>query len=486
MKELILKLFEIGALKFGQFKLKSGMISPVYVDLRVIISYPKLLAEVSELLWAASSKAEYSTVCGVPYTALPMATCISVSHSIPMLIRRKEAKDYGTKKMVEGYYEENSKCLIVEDVVTTGSSVLETAELLRKHKIVTSDAVVLLDRQQGGKEKLAEKGISLRSVLTLVEVVENLCEMNKIEKTVVDEVKQFVASNNKSLEKNESEKSGFPFKQKETAASSRIYGGVRCDRGGYRKRAVLSKHLVTRKLFEIMESKQTNLCLSADVVSSADLLDLADTLGPLVCAVKTHIDILDDFSPKVVDQLVEIANKHNFLIFEDRKFADIGNTVKSQYAGGAYKISDWSDITNAHSLPGSGIIEGLKAASGGRKDRACLLIAEMSTKNNLANDVYKEATVKMAEEHGDFVIGFICTSKVSKNPQHVHFTPGVKLKPGKDAMGQQYLTPDEVIKNRGCDVIIVGRGITDSANRLQEATAFRNAGWAAYVQRVSS
>ncbi|CAK8683101.1 unnamed protein product [Clavelina lepadiformis] len=108
-------------------------------------------------------------------------------------------------------YKENSKCLIVEDVglVTTGSSVLETAELLRKHNIVTSDAVVLLDRQQGEKEKLAEKGISLRSVLTLVEIVESLREMNKIEKAVVNE------------------------------------------RGGYRKRAVLSKHFITRKLFEM-------------------------------------------------------------------------------------------------------------------------------------------------------------------------------------------------------------------------------------------
>lgn len=90
---------------------------------------------------------------------------------------------------------------------------------------------------------------------------------------------------------------------------------------------------------------------------------LADDVGPHICILKIHIDILTDFDEKKLDELVDLANKHSFLIFEDRKFADIGNTVKSQYSQGIYKISRWAHIVNAHSICGQGLIQGLKEVS---------------------------------------------------------------------------------------------------------------------------
>ena len=155
--QIVEKLHGMEGIKFGEFTLKSGKISPVYFDLRVIISYPKVLERVSELLWEANPKSiESDLLCGVPYTALPLATLMSVKHDKPQIIRRKEMKQYGTGKILEGNFKAGQKCLIVEDVITTGSSVLETAKILRDHGMVVEDAVVFLDREQGGKQNLKQ------------------------------------------------------------------------------------------------------------------------------------------------------------------------------------------------------------------------------------------------------------------------------------------------------------------------------------------
>ena len=231
-----------------------------------------------------------------------------------------------------------------------------------------------------------------------------------------------------------------------------------------------------------MESKMTNLCVAADLTSTDALLALAEAVGPEICVLKTHIDILDDFSPKITKELRQLADKHQFLIFEDRKFADIGNTVAQQYLGGVYKIVDWADIVNAHTVPGPGIITGLKEI-GMQRGRALLLLAEMSSAGALAHGAYTQQTIAMAENHPDFVIGFIAQKKLSSDPRWIYMTPGVQLATGKDAYGQQYQTPESVIQ-AGSDLIIVGRGIYGAKDPSSQAKIYRDAGWQAYKKTV--
>lgn len=171
-KQTILEaLINIEAVKNGEFTLRSGVISPVYIDCRSIISYPPLLRAIAKVLWDKVKHLKPNLLCGVPYTALSMATAISLEQNLPMLLCRKEVKDYGTKKQIEGVFKAGQECLIIEDVVTTGGSVLQIAELLQQHGLQVKDIIVLVDRQQGGKEALLKAGYQLHSVYTLSEVI---------------------------------------------------------------------------------------------------------------------------------------------------------------------------------------------------------------------------------------------------------------------------------------------------------------------------
>ncbi|KAJ3710422.1 orotidine-5'-monophosphate decarboxylase [Lentinula raphanica] len=250
-------------------------------------------------------------------------------------------------------------------------------------------------------------------------------------------------------------------------------------------------------LLETMERKKTNLAVSVDVVKSKDFLAIIDAVGPFVCL--THIDILEDFDYSLIQRLQDLSVKHDFVIFEDRKFADIGNTVALQYSSGVHKIANWSHITNAHPVPGPSIISGLSSV-GLPLGRGLLLLAEMSTRGALATGSYTEDAVRMARANRDFVIGFIAQRTMEgvglqshsvDNDDFLTLTPGVDLDSKGDAMGQQYRTPRQVILESGCDVIIVGRGIYGKDPSLVDeiklqAQRYREAGWQAYQERISA
>jgi orotidine-5'-phosphate decarboxylase len=225
---------------------------------------------------------------------------------------------------------------------------------------------------------------------------------------------------------------------------------------------------------------------------------LATGLGPHIAAFKTHIDILSDFSTETTTGLTALATKHNFLIFEDRKFVDIGNTVQKQYHGGALRISEWAHIVNCSVLAGEGIIEALAQTAsspdfGHRKDRGMLILAEMTSKGSLATGEYTTASVDYARKYKGFVMGFVCTralnavesatSSAADDEDFVVFTTGVNLSSKGDALGQQYQTPESAIQ-RGADFIIAGRGIYAASDPVEAVKRYQVEGWTAYMARV--
>lgn len=387
-----------------------------------------------------------------------------------------------------------------------------------------------------------------------------------------------------------------------------------------------------------MAAKQTNLCLSADVTTTSELLDVAEECGDSICLLKTHCDIISDFGQRTVKGLTEIAARKRFLIFEDRKFGDIGNTVQTQYAAGTHRIASWADLTNAHIFPGPAIITALKSAAesaisaasatvateiyGGtgaqrklpfrdkgkgigvkessdddededesdddeeeeeeeegsgdsdssqqasaarseprptsdRKPsvvsisttisssleyaspptgsapqapssitnlerppnaRGLLLLAQMSSADNLFTPAYTTKCVELARQHRDFVTGFITQEALNRESgdNFICMAPGVSIpaesskaqaaqasssklqqqtgssstrKSGAspttskgDSLGQQYNDPRSVVM-KGIDVIIVGRGILNADDSEEEAERYRVEGWRAIQER---
>lgn len=435
--DLMHALQKIGSIQTGSFKLKSGAISPIYCDLRRIISYPEIFQKVVDCLAEKTYSCEFDYICGVPYGAVPLASALAAKTKKPLLFLRKEVKDHGTSKLIEGVYKPGGKVLLIEDVVTSGGSILETVEHLKAEGLVVHDAIVFLNREEGGTQRLAQHNVTLQSVCTLSQLL-------------------VAAQNNDAITQQ-------PLLS-------------------YSERAQLCTNQTAKNLFFIMHEKKTNLAVAADVATKAELLKLADLVGPEICVLKTHIDIITDFDADLTNQLTQLAHKHNFLIFEDRKFADIGATVQKQYKDGVYKIAQWADMVNAHVLPGSGVIQGLQEA-GKQYGRGLLLIAQMSSVGSLADERYVQKNIELAQKYPDFVIGFIAQKKLTEDQRFIHMTPGVQIATTSDGLGQQYVNPEQALYN-GSDIIIVGRGITQAQDPVEAAQKYRAIAWQAYEELI--
>ena len=197
-RNLATDLFDAGCVRLGDFELKAGEISPIYLDLRMLVGHPSVLRRVAghylpllrESLSAGAGAGEQgevagvtspeNRVAGVPLAGLPIATAVSLESGIPMVYPRPETKSHGTRATVEGPYRSGDVVVIVDDVATSGTSILEATGRLREAGLEVDTAIVLVDRGGSASEALADVGVSLRSVTTLVAIVDALAISGRI------------------------------------------------------------------------------------------------------------------------------------------------------------------------------------------------------------------------------------------------------------------------------------------------------------------
>jgi len=186
-------LLEAGCVKFGSFTMKSGIVSPIYIDLRLLASHPKLLAMVAGSYLPVIKGLNFDCLAAIPYAALPIGTAISIRMGVPMIYHRREVKEYGTQATIEGMFEEGETALVIDDLITTGGSKLEAIERLTSAGLKVCDIAVLIDRQSTKSEPLAEAGVRLHSVFTLDDLLQHWGHTGKVPAERIEEVKEFLS-----------------------------------------------------------------------------------------------------------------------------------------------------------------------------------------------------------------------------------------------------------------------------------------------------
>jgi uridine monophosphate synthetase len=192
--QLAKDLVDSQCVRFGQFKLKSGIISPIYLDLRRLVTHPMILRRVAQVYAEKLDELQCDRLAGIPYAALPIATAIALEINRPLIYPRREAKEYGTKALIEGDYQAGETIVVIDDLATTGGSKIEAIQKLEEAGLKVRDIVVLIDRGQGAGSMLAEAGYQLHSVVNLRDLLPEWLQSGVISQAQLEEVATFLAA----------------------------------------------------------------------------------------------------------------------------------------------------------------------------------------------------------------------------------------------------------------------------------------------------
>lgn len=192
-EELVTSLFELGVVRFGEFTLKSGEISPVYLDLRLLIDKPVVLKQVAAAMHARSAGLAFDRFAAIPLAGMPIGVALSLQAGVPLVYPRMQAKQHGTGRIVEGSFQTGEVVLVVDDVISRGDSKLEALEQLWSAGLVVKDMLVIVDRQMGGVEMMRKHGCTVHYLLTLPEMMDTLLAQGKISGNTHAGVMQWLA-----------------------------------------------------------------------------------------------------------------------------------------------------------------------------------------------------------------------------------------------------------------------------------------------------
>jgi uridine monophosphate synthetase len=190
--QLVIHLFDSGCIQFGTFTLKSGLTSPIYIDLRLLVSHPSLLGETADIMAEVARGLEFDRIAAIPYAGLPIGVALALQMGLPLIYPRREVKAHGTRRAIEGFFEPGETALLVDDLITRGDSKLEAVAPLEAAGLRVKDVLVLIDREQGGRRDLARHGYRLHAILHLAQILDVLLETTHITSAQYSEVVDYL------------------------------------------------------------------------------------------------------------------------------------------------------------------------------------------------------------------------------------------------------------------------------------------------------
>ncbi len=197
VKEFATFLHEKGALKFGDFTLTSGNKSSYYVDLRIVPSFPhqfrKMIKQLQSNISANIGLENFDYLVSVPTSGLVIASALAIETVKPIIYVRNKPKDHGTSKTIEGSFEQGKKALMIDDVATTGGSVINAIKSLKKSGLVISDTFVIINRMEGASQALEAEGIKMHNLTDILEITKTLHDQNLISNSVLEQVKNQIS-----------------------------------------------------------------------------------------------------------------------------------------------------------------------------------------------------------------------------------------------------------------------------------------------------
>ncbi|MGB2926481.1 MAG: orotate phosphoribosyltransferase, partial [Limnothrix sp.] len=189
-EDLILQLFDLGCLIFGEYVQASGATFSYYIDLRKIISNPQVFAQVIKAYAEIVQTLQFDRIAGIPYGSLPTATGLALRLNHPMIFPRKEVKAHGSRRLIEGNFEPGETIAVIDDILISGKSIVEGAKKLESAGLVVKDMVVLIDHEDGVKKRIKDQGYNAYSVLKISEITETLFDAKRITKSQYDSLKE--------------------------------------------------------------------------------------------------------------------------------------------------------------------------------------------------------------------------------------------------------------------------------------------------------
>ena len=249
-------------------------------------------------------------------------------------------------------------------------------------------------------------------------------------------------------------------------------------------------HPLAHEYMRVACKKRSLVVLAADLTTIGEIVEIISKVGSRICVLKTHVDMVEDFTPAGWSEVVNVAREEEVLLFEDRKFADIGRVAQTQM-GGHYNIGSWADIVTSHSVSGPDVVDGIAAAWDGiERVGAVLLLAQMSSSENLLDNNYSRRTIGMGSS-SPHVIGYIGNGSSPDSLASLRemvgegkmiWTPGININVGEGVLGQRYGHPTDAI-SAGSDAVIVGSGIHGAEDPLAAAKEYAEASWISLLER---